>query len=306
VNTNHDEVTGSRIEAPYGGRSSKRIGADGTQRIQYVVWTRWVNLSGPSIHGRTTSSAVCSYVNVGNGQVWLHDSRTGHGDNCVDNWNCADTWRRSPIEICMFISSQVESPGDGLVSTATGGYCTVVSNSAANHQLYANDTQLLLSFLALDFSHNITHLGNTISNVSSWISSNFLSLNPSKTEFLIFGLPQQLSKLNNPTIHLPHNVVPVDSARNLGCIKKYVFAQHISAVSTPCFPNILDLRRIRNTFDQTTACTIVTSLIHSKIDYYKSFLLYLSATQSNRRQLVLTLLLVLTPKLLNFITLLLF
>jgi len=36
------------------------------------------------------------------------------------------------------------------------------------------------------------------------MSSNFLSLNPSKTEFLIFGLPQQLSKLNNPTIHLPN------------------------------------------------------------------------------------------------------
>jgi len=30
---------------------------------------------------------------------------------------------------------------------------------------------------------------------------NFRPLNPSKTEFLIFGLPQQLSKLNNPTIH---------------------------------------------------------------------------------------------------------
>jgi len=29
---------------------------------------------------------------------------------------------------------------------------------------------------------------------------------PSKTEFLIFGLPQHLSKLNNPTIRLPNNV----------------------------------------------------------------------------------------------------
>jgi len=33
----------------------------------------------------------------------------------------------------------------------------------------------------------------TITNVSNWMPSNFLSLNPSKTEFLIFGLPQQLS-----------------------------------------------------------------------------------------------------------------
>jgi len=95
---------------------------------------------------------------------------------------------------------------------------TVISNSSAiKHQLYADDTQLLLSFSALDFSHNITHLENTITIVANWMSSNFLSLNPSKTELLIFGLPQQLSKLNKPTIHLPNNVIfsLVDSARNL-------------------------------------------------------------------------------------------
>jgi len=47
------------------------------------------------------------------------------------------------------------------------------------------------------------------------MSSNFLSLNPSKTEFLYFVPPKQLSKLNNPCIHLPNNVIlsPVDSAR---------------------------------------------------------------------------------------------
>jgi len=39
---------------------------------------------------------------------------------------------------------------------------TVISNSAAKHHLYADDIQLLLSFSALDFCHNITHLENTI------------------------------------------------------------------------------------------------------------------------------------------------
>jgi len=70
---------------------------------------------------------------------------------------------------------------------------TVISNCSANHHLYADDTQLLLSFSALDFSHNITHLENTITDISNWMSCNFLSLNLSKTEFLIFGLPQQLT-----------------------------------------------------------------------------------------------------------------
>jgi len=58
------------------------------------------------------------------------------------------------------------------------------------------------------------------------------------------------------------------------------FAQRISAVSKSCFHNIRDLRRIRNrpTIDQTTACTIAISLIHSKIDYCNSLLLNLPAT----------------------------
>jgi len=103
----------------------------------------------------------------------------------------------------------------------------------------------------------------TLSNISNWMSSNVLSFNPSKPEFLIFCLLQQFSKLNNPTIYLPNNVMLlyVDSACNLGVIfdKNLSFAQNISAVSKSCFHNIRDLRRIRNTIDKTTVCTIATS-----------------------------------------------
>jgi len=52
---------------------------------------------------------------------------------------------------------------------------TVIFNSAANHHLYVDDTQLLLSFSVLDFSHNITHLEYTITNVYNWMSSNIMS-----------------------------------------------------------------------------------------------------------------------------------
>lgn len=168
---------------------------------------------------------------------------------------------------------------------------TVISDSSVNHKLYADDTQLYLSFSAADFAYNISHLEQTISNVYNWMSSNFLSLNPSKTEFLLLGLPQQLAKLTNPTISLPNNITvsPVKSARNLGVIfdSNLTFSQHISAISKSCFYHIRDLRRIRNTIDLTTACTIATSLVHSKLDYCNSLLLNLPATQTNRLQLVL-------------------
>jgi exonuclease III len=168
---------------------------------------------------------------------------------------------------------------------------TVISESSTHHQLYADDTQLFLSFSAADFAYNITHIEQTISKVSDWMSSNFLSLNPSKTEFLLIGLPQQLKKLDCPTLHLPDGVtlLPVNSARNLGVIfdSNLTFSQHISSVSKSCFHHIRDLRRIRNTIDHSTASTIASSLIHSKLDYCNSLLLNLPSSQTNRLQLVL-------------------
>jgi len=78
-------------------------------------------------------------------------------------------------------------------------------------------------------------------------------------------------------------------AHNLGVIfdKHLSLAQHISVVSKSYLHNIRNLRRISNSIDQTTSCTIATSLIHSKIDYCNSLLLNLPAIQTNRLQLVL-------------------
>jgi hypothetical protein len=99
------------------------------------------------------------------------------------------------------------------------------------------------------------------------MSSNCLSLSPSKTAFLLVGLPQQLSKLSNLIIHLPNNVTPspVHSTRNLGVItdSSLSFGTHFY-----CFQIVLyhirdDLRCIRDTIDHTSAYTIDTSLIHA-------------------------------------------
>jgi len=59
-------------------------------------------------------------------------------------------------------------------------------------------------------------------------------------------------------------VCPEQNNHNLDVIS---FAQHISAVYKSCLYNMRDLRRIRYTIDQTTACTIAIFLIQSKSDY---------------------------------------
>jgi len=123
------------------------------------------------------------------------------------------------------------------------------------------------------------------------MSANLISLNQSKTEFLLISLPAQLSRLSDPSLLIPSNVTitPAQSARNLGVIfdSTLSMSDHISSVSKSCFLSIRDLRRIRNTLDFSTARTIATSIIHSKLDNCNSAFLNLPQSQLGRLQLIL-------------------
>jgi hypothetical protein len=67
----------------------------------------------------------------------------------------------------------------------------IISSSDTYHYLYADDTQLYMSLSASNSFDKISQLESTISPVKNWMASNFLSPSPSKTEFLILGLPYQ-------------------------------------------------------------------------------------------------------------------
>jgi len=184
------------------------------------------------------------------------------------------------------------SPWTTLIHTLyTTPLSSFISNSSVGHHLFADDTQLFIFFRAIEFSANILHLQNTIDLVSQWMSANLLTLNQSETEFLVIGLPAQLSKIFDPSFLMSSNVTytPAQSARNLGVISDSTLSMsvHISSVSECCFLSICDLHRIIIILDLFTARTILTSLIHSKLDYCNSLFLNLSQFQLGRLQLIL-------------------
>lgn len=108
---------------------------------------------------------------------------------------------------------------------------------------------------------------------------------------MLIGNSRQLSKIENKTLSLPDNVSvkPVSSARNLGVIfdSQLSLSDHISSVSKSCYCHIRNLRRIRSSLDQSTATTIATSMIHSKLDYCNSLFLNLPKFELNRLQSIL-------------------
>ena len=120
------------------------------------------------------------------------------------------------------------------------------------------------------------------------MSSNCLTLNPSKTEFLRIGLPQQTSQIINPSLSLPNAqpISPTPFVKNLGFIfdSTLSFSKQISSLSRACHYHICDLRRIRHTIDYSTAATIATTLVHSRLDYCNFLYHALPATQIKRLQ----------------------
>jgi len=139
----------------------------------------------------------------------------------------------------------------------------------------------VLSFHPRDFDSSVTHLQNALQHISSWMTANLLTLNSSKTEFLLIGL-QQLTNIHNCSLNI------TNSARNLGFIfnNHLTFSDQISSLSKSCYYHIRELRCIRPYLDFKTASTIATSAVHSKLDYCNSLYYNLPKAQTNRLQVI--------------------
>ena len=128
----------------------------------------------------------------------------------------------------------------------------IIERHLPNSDCYADDSQLHLSFrpdeLFCSQQDAIVADENSVKDIRLWMEHDKLLLDDEKTEFLIIGTRQQLSKVNISSITMGNSdVVRSSVVRNLGVFidDKLLMNSHINKICNTSFYYLHNIKRIR-------------------------------------------------------------
>ena len=150
-----------------------------------------------------------------------------------------------------------------LNTSPLGSICT---KHDINYHMYADDQQIYLSFNQSkggDKENCIRRLEMCISEIREWMIVNKLKLNDDKTEFIVFGSRQQLSKIGEVSINIGRvQVQLVDYVRNLGYHMDRLLKNgpHINKLVSNLYLQLKSIYRIYKKLDQKSCKIIIQSI----------------------------------------------
>ena len=157
---------------------------------------------------------------------------------------------------------------------------------------FADDNQLYVSFKpdsTIDQIAAVTAMESCIDDIKNWMLNDKLKLNDSKTEFLIIGTRQQLSKVNFNTLRVGDAyITPSNEIKNLGSWfdSQMKFDTNINKWCKAAFFHLFNIRRIRKFLTHETVQILINPFVTSRLDYCNSLYYGLPASQINKLQRV--------------------
>jgi len=114
-----------------------------------------------------------------------------------------------------------------------------------------------------------------IDEVFSWMMSNRLQLNPSKTEVLWCSSARRQYQIPTDPVRVGNtSVQPVRTVRDVGIYTDadVTMSAHVTAVVKACFAALRQIRSVRRSLTRTTLLRLVHALVVTKVDYCSSVL----------------------------------
>ena len=125
-----------------------------------------------------------------------------------------------------------------------------------------------------------------VNEIRAWMLCDKLKINGGKTEFVVIGTRQQLSKVHVDSLAVGDaQVSPVQSVKNLGTYIDSNMSRQVNINNTckAAYYYITNVRGIRNYLSNQATQTLVPALIIGRIDYCNSILYGLPPVKGDGR-----------------------
>ena len=206
----------------------------------------------------------------------------------VQSVRCRNSRSLPTLILCGVPQGSVLGPILFLLYTAD--LLRLVESHHLHPHLFADDTQIYGFSAPSGASQLQLKVAACIEEVSMWMHSNGLQLNPAKTEVLWcsssrrhFVIPQVPFCVGSDVI------VPSSAVRDLGVYldSGLTMTVHISRTVSNCFAALRQIRSVRRSVPNQVMLSLVAALVLTRLDYGNAALAGLPARQLNRLQSVL-------------------
>ena len=142
---------------------------------------------------------------------------------------------------------------------------------------YADDTQLYCHFKlndAASLKNAVNKLEGSVCDIRTWMVTNKLMLNDSKTELLVV-IPKNSVLPFPPSVKVGEAVVkPSDTVRNLGAIldKHMCMSPQVNQVCRSVYHQLRTISKVRKHVTKEACAKVINALVTSRLDYNNGLL----------------------------------
>ena len=152
---------------------------------------------------------------------------------------------------------------------------SIIRHHGIAYHMYADDTQLYLSFDMNDLGTSLNRLVLCLSDIRTWMIQNRLMINDAKTEVLVVSSPYHKFHLDQFQIEIGSCQIPISSSvKNLGvCFDKHIALDNqITNICCALHFHLRNIGSIRKFLTDSAAAQLVHSLVSSRLDFCNALL----------------------------------